>query len=97
LGAHVHELVANDRMLSVFMEPLLLAREQLAAETMRLHRQLVQVVHEEPVCRRLITMPGIGPVTALTFRATINDPSPLPTIPVCRGVSRAHTAPISVG
>jgi transposase len=74
LGARVRELVANDRMLSVFMEPLLAAHEQLAAETKRLHRQLMQVVREDLVCRRLITMPRIGPVTALTFRATINDP-----------------------
>jgi transposase len=31
-------------------------------------------VRADPACRRLMTMPGIGPVTALTFRATIDDP-----------------------
>ena len=73
-GARVHDLVADDQTLSAIMEPLLAAHQRLAAETMRLHRQLLQVVREDTVCRRLITMPGIGPVTALTFRATIDDP-----------------------
>ena len=73
-SARIRDLVADEPTLSAIMEPLLAAHERLAAETMRLHRLLLQVVRKDPVCRRLITMPGIGPVTALTFRATIDDP-----------------------
>jgi transposase len=73
-STRVRELVANDRVLSAIMEPLLSAHERLRAETMHLHRHLVHVVRQDPVCRRLMTMPGIGPVTALTFRATIDEP-----------------------
>jgi transposase len=28
-----------------------------------------------PVCRRLMTVPGVGPLTALSFRATIDQPN----------------------
>jgi transposase len=38
-------------------------------------RQLVVgEVRVEPVCRRLMTVPGVGPLTALAFRATIDQP-----------------------
>ncbi|MCF6216305.1 MAG: transposase [Emcibacter sp.] len=29
----------------------------------------------DPVCRRLMTIPGVGPVVALTFKASIEDPA----------------------
>jgi len=31
-------------------------------------------VRVEPTCRRLMTVPGVGPLTALAFRATIDQP-----------------------
>jgi transposase len=73
-GFRVRELVAADPVLAAIVDPLLAAHEHLVTETARLHRLLLQTVRADPVCRRLMTMPGIGPVTALTFRATIDDP-----------------------
>jgi transposase len=35
---------------------------------------VLDIVREEPVCRRLMGVPGVGPLTALTFRATIDQP-----------------------
>jgi transposase len=32
-------------------------------------------VKVEPTSRRLMTVPGVGPLTALTFRATIDQPN----------------------
>ena len=46
-------------------------REQLGV----LHRQLLEIVRHDEVCRRLMTTPGVGPVVALTFRATVDVPS----------------------
>ena len=40
-----------------------------------LHRQLLEIVRHDEVCRRLMTTPGVGPVVALTFRATVDVPS----------------------
>lgn len=66
--------VADDLALAAIIQPLLHAHERLVAETAQLHRLVLQTVRADPICRRLMTMPGIGPVTALTFRATIDDP-----------------------
>jgi transposase len=40
----------------------------------RLHRVLLQVVEHDPVCRRLMTVPGVGPVAALSFKVGVDDP-----------------------
>ena len=45
-------------------------RRQIAA----LHERLLAIVEEDAACRRLLTIPGIGPVTALAFRAAIDWP-----------------------
>ena len=44
--------------------------EQLA----RLTKQVLDIVRKEEVCRRLMSVPGVGPITALAFRATIDRP-----------------------
>ncbi|RXG83471.1 IS110 family transposase [Bradyrhizobium zhanjiangense] len=40
----------------------------------RLHRVLLQVVQHDAVCRRLMTVPGVGPVAALSFKVGVDDP-----------------------
>lgn len=72
-AARVHELLDQLPMLRSVIEPLLDAHAALVVQALRLHRQVLQTVRTDPVCRRLMTMPGIGPVTALTFRATVDD------------------------
>src|SRR5262249_15258192 len=39
-----------------------------------LHRRLLAIVRDDDVCRRLMTIPGVGPVVALTYRATVDVP-----------------------
>ena len=47
-------------------------REQIVI----LHRRLLAIVREDEVCRRLMTTtPGVGPVVALTYRATVDVPA----------------------
>jgi transposase len=70
----VRELVAGKAMLVSIMDPLLAAREALIREYARLHRLVLNVVRTDAACRRMMTMPGIGPVSALTFRSTVDDP-----------------------
>ena len=41
----------------------------------RVTRRGLEAVRVDPVCRRLMTVPGVGPVTALTFRASVDVPS----------------------
>jgi transposase len=40
----------------------------------RLTRQVLVIVRGEAVCRTLMSVPGVGPITALAFRATIDRP-----------------------
>ena len=37
-----------------------------------LHRRLLAIVRDDEVCRRLMTIPGVGPVVALTYRVTVD-------------------------
>lgn len=72
--ARVRELIGADKMLLVVFEPLLRIHKSLRESLAELHRVVLRAVRIDPICRRLMTMPGIGPVTALTYRATIDDP-----------------------
>ncbi len=54
--------------------PLLDVHRQIAKHIKDADARLEAVSKAEPVCRRLMTIPGVGPVTALAFRATIDDP-----------------------
>jgi transposase len=38
-------------------------------------RHVRQLAKEDPVCRRLMSMPGIGAVVALTYRSAVDDPA----------------------
>ena len=46
----------------------------LRRQVAELDRQLLALVHGDETCRRLMTVPGVGAVTAVTFVATIEDP-----------------------
>jgi transposase len=73
--ARVRELVENRPDLAELMEALLGVREKLREQFARLHRKLLSIVRDDEVCRRLMTVPGVGPVVALAFRATIDVPA----------------------
>ena len=42
---------------------------------MVLHRKLLSIVRDDEACRRLMTIPGVGPVTSLAFISTIDVPA----------------------
>src|SRR5216684_7193328 len=72
--ARILELVADHPDLAAITEPLLVARRVLREQLGVLHRRLLAVVRQDEVCRRLMTVPGVGPVVALAFRATVDVP-----------------------
>ena len=73
--ARIQELVENIPDLAVLVEPLLIVRRVLREQIVILHRRLLAIVREDEVCRRLMTTPGVGPVVALTYRATVDVPA----------------------
>jgi transposase len=56
------------------IEPLLEILGVMLREFARLTKQVFDIVRDEPICRRLMSAPGVGPLTALAFRATIGHP-----------------------
>ena len=73
--ARIKELVENLPDLALLVEPLLVVRRVLREQIGVLHRRLLAIVRDDDVCRRLMTVPGVGPVVALTYRATVDVPS----------------------
>ena len=74
-AARVRELVAGQPMLERVVEPMLRAREALRSEYLALHRAVLAVVREDAVCRRLMSVPGVGALVALTFASAVDDPA----------------------
>ena len=71
----IKELVADIPDLAGMVEPLLIVRRVLREQIAVLHRRLLAIVKDDAVCRRLMTIPGVGPVVALTYRTTIDVPA----------------------
>ena len=73
--ARIKELVENLPDLAALIEPLLIVRRVLREQIGILHRRLLVVVRADDICRRLMTVPGVGLVVALTYRATVDVPT----------------------
>src|ERR1700686_5040738 len=73
--ARIKELVENIPDLAVLVEPLLVVRRALREQFVIQHRRLLALVRDDDVCQRLMTVPGVGPVVSLTYRATVDVPA----------------------
>jgi transposase len=72
---HVLELLFEDHALRAIIDPLLAIHEQVCRQQKKLDDEIRRLALADETTRRLMTVPGIGVVTALTFRHTIDDPS----------------------
>jgi transposase len=72
--ARVRELAADEPVLMSLAESLLSVIEVMTREVERLTKRALDEVRVEPTCRQLMTVSGVGPLTALAFRATIDQP-----------------------
>ena len=54
---------------------MLSAREALRAEFMTLHKRVLAIVRADPVCRQLMTAPGVGALVSVTFKTAVDDPA----------------------
>jgi transposase len=50
-------------------------RTSLRTQADVLHKMLLDLVRDDPVCRRFMSVPGVGPVVAMIYRATIDVPT----------------------
>jgi transposase len=71
----IRELIEGLPGLVAIVEPLLAAREKLRDEFAKLDRIVRDEANQDPVCRRLTTVPGVGPIVSLAYVATIDIPA----------------------
>jgi transposase len=69
------ELADNRPSLTAAVEPLLKAREAVERQIADLDRKVLLLARNNAQVRRFMTAPGVGPITALCFLATIDDPT----------------------
>ena len=68
-------LFAQKPELKAVMLPLLESLEALEVQIRRSTRLLAASAAADPVAARLMTVPGVGPITALIFKSSIEDPN----------------------
>jgi transposase len=71
----VRQTFADDEMLSCALVPLLDARTVLYKTYLKLDNVVRALTKADPLCVRLMSIPGVGPVTALTFKSAVDDPA----------------------
>ncbi|WAP70633.1 IS110 family RNA-guided transposase [Jiella pelagia] len=70
----VREMAASDPDVMDLIRPLLAVLKTMMEQLATLTKQVLDIVKSEETCRRLMSVPGVGPITALAFRATIDRP-----------------------
>lgn len=71
----VRDLIAGNLVLEVAILPLFSARGAMSGEFAKLDKLVRDQVRNDEVCHRLMTIPGVGAVVAMTFSAAIDDPT----------------------
>ena len=73
--AAVRHIIETDATLSHALLPLLDARLVLYHCFRELDNRTRKLAHSDPVCQRLMSAPGVGFITALTYKAGVDDPT----------------------
>ena len=71
----IRELVTGQATLERVAGAMLLARAALKMEYEKLHKAVLAIVRDDAVCRRLMTVPSVGPLVAITYKSAMDDPS----------------------
>jgi len=73
--ALVRPMIEMDDVLAHAIIPLLDARVVLFQHYLELDRRVKRAASQDEVCMRMMTVPVVGPIAALTFKAAIDDPT----------------------
>jgi transposase len=72
--ARIRALIGHDAELFGYVEPLLKVRACILAEFRELDKKARSLAAQDAVCRLFMTIPGVGPLTALVYKSGIDDP-----------------------
>lgn len=71
----IRDRISGDEALCHVLVPLLEARQILYSTYLELDRRAKHRARKDEICQRFMTIPGVGPITALTFKAAVDDPA----------------------
>ena len=71
----VGPIIENNDGLAYALQPMLEAWRTLYEAFEKLDRRVKLTARQDPVCLLLMTAPGVGPMTALAFKAAVDDPT----------------------
>ena len=74
-AVRAEELVEGRPELTAAVKPLLEARKAIEQQVDDLDRKVLKLARYDTQVCRFMTAPGVGPITALCFKATIDDPT----------------------
>ena len=74
-AVRAEEMVEGRPELAAAVRPLLEARKSIELQIDDLDRKVLRLARINAQVRRFMTAPGVGPITALCFLATIDDPT----------------------
>ena len=95
-AARAAELAEARPELAAAVEPLLKAREAVGRQIADLDRKVMRLARNDAQVRRFMTAPGVGPITALCFLATIDDPTRFQEIEKRRSLCRTDDPTIRI-
>ena len=72
---HVRQLIADGHILHSVIAGLRAVHEEVEAQQAVLDKRIRTAAKADETSRRLMSVPGVGVVTALAFRHTIDDPA----------------------
>jgi len=68
-------MIEIDDVLAHALVPLLDARVVVYQHYLELDRRVKKAASHDDVCMKLMTIPGVGPIAALSFKSAVDDPT----------------------
>ncbi|HEV2349287.1 MAG TPA: IS110 family transposase [Terriglobia bacterium] len=70
----IRELVQDDEELRAYVFPMLEVRRHLVQQCAALEKMVLDCVKKDQICILFMTIPGVGPLTALAFKTFVDRP-----------------------
>jgi transposase len=71
----IRELVQDDEELQAYIFPMLEVRRHLREQCNVLEKMILDCVKKDEICGLFMTIPGVGPLTALAFKTFVDRPA----------------------
>ena len=90
----IRELVGDNEKFQDCIFPMLEVRRVLIEQCKKLEKLILDYVKGDQICQLFMTIPGVGPLTALAFKTFVDRPQRFQKSKDCRSSTGAHPAQI---